>query len=238
MVGRTIAGLTPETMITAATRRTLRRELRLLEAVARRLAWLMADTVTLPPARPTAAESPPSGTPHDPRDIRRPAPSPSPTPAEPSAERRSAARPLIPLTEPPPALPPGWGSRNHTQNLAANRGASHLWPPHDEIDDRLVPAGALGARYAALELFAEDPEPMYRRMAIWFRRKQRERLRQSANPSDKRYRPRLRLLPAPARMRAISTGLPQLEDVLWFLHATVHNRARPPDPSMTGLQGA
>ncbi|MEM0985016.1 MAG: hypothetical protein AAGJ32_02105 [Pseudomonadota bacterium] len=212
MLGSAIASMGPEAMIPQSERRTLRRELRLLEAVARRLAWMMAGTVTLPPVKDFGDGAP------DPLAGAKRLTSAETGPARRSVDRR----PLIPLTEAPPALPPEWGG---PERMPIN--TLHTWRVHPSEDDALVPAGALANRFAALKAFADDPEPMARRMALWFRHKRAEAARVQTLPArERRYR--YRLLPAPVRLGPVLTGLPQLEDVLWLLHDTVHNRGSPP----------
>ncbi|MEL6386470.1 MAG: hypothetical protein AAFR00_03885 [Pseudomonadota bacterium] len=136
-------------------RRTLRRELRHLEAVARRLALLLSETIRDLPT-PAGASVPARG-----RDRR------GPRPPSPSHDGRSLG-----VVEPIP------GQGRTTAHSGAydsigpriwSLGAA--WHPLPSINARLTgKPGCIARRLAALQSFASDPAAAARRLARWRRR--------------------------------------------------------------------
>ncbi len=125
-----------------AVRRHLFRELRNMERVARRLAWLMALDLDLPPARRTA--------PRTRTTTARPEPAPT------TARTPRAA--TLGLTEPLPQWPLP-DARPDTAPLASAHPGAH------------VPAGHFAHRLGALQAFAADPGRLARRLALWHHRR-------------------------------------------------------------------
>ncbi|MEM0984959.1 MAG: hypothetical protein AAGJ32_01820 [Pseudomonadota bacterium] len=185
-------------------RRMLRRELRQLERVARRYAWLMSYDMKLPPLAPPEC----AGT-DQPSASAQASPSPPGDDSDTSQDTGHQASPSgsIPLMEPlMPIKPMGTpGTDGPISGDAPNASP-----------DRPVPIGHMLKRLAALQDFAHDPVPLARRYLFWRRAQRAGRITHRILPFQVRYPPE-------------KSDTPMLPTTLSFLHRTVHCRGSP-DP--------
>jgi len=230
-------------------RRRLFRELRNMERVARRLAWLMALEIDLPPlaprararARPgtatgtaSAAIAPAAGRRDRPACLAMVEPLPAcPARAAASLAAATAFDPFGPRIWSPGAAwrplaagPPGSGEGSGEDTGGPQRlpGAGVTPGPPGKVS-RDVSPGRLARRLDALRAFAAAPERLARRLALWHRRG-RAGCRSGRNAG--------RLLPVPVRPPPARSQLPQLADVLPWLQAHCRGdpgTADPPAPA-------